>query len=179
MKTNPWTIFLDLEETLIESWSDHTWLTHKAEAIGTFIKRSLIQSAHQSKSIYHDTPRLELPRFGLMSWAVWNDADKQIFQQQLQHWIEGNLKMAFSEDLIWTMEDWAALVLKNTGLRMSQQDLFDFCNKETVLFWLRNAEHGFPHGEITLIDDAVPHNNVVTSQTRKITTVNVDKLVAG
>lgn len=170
-----WTIFLDLEKTLIESWSDHTWLTHKADAIKAFIKRTLLNS-RQRLGRQSPINTIGWPVFGLMSWAVWNDEDKHTFQQELQPWIEEQMKITFSQELILSMEDWITLVQRNARLKLSRQDLFDISSKETVLFWLRNATEGFPEGEITLIDDVVAHNNVIVSESRKITILNVDKL---
>ncbi len=158
---NQFTIFFDLEETLIESWHDHTWLTHKVERIKKFISR-----IHQENNAI---------QFGLMSWAVWNDVDKKQFQEKLQLWIEEQMKITFNEELILSIDDWCILVMREAGLRLSRQDIFDIGNKETVLFWLRNAKT-FPTGNIFLIDDAVEHNNTITSLTRNISILNVDRL---
>lgn len=170
-----WTIFLDLEETLIESWSDRTLLVNKIAAIDQFVKRTLIDS-RQTVGRRFANPPLSMPRFGLMSWAVWNDKDKKDFQDEIQLWLEEQMKIVFNQELILSMDDWITLVRRNTVMNLSRQDLFDISSKETVLFWLRNATEGFPDGEITLIDDVVDHNTVITSDSRKITILNVDKL---
>lgn len=161
MNQKQWTIFLDLEETLIESWSDRTLLLGKVNAIQRFIKTSI--------------PRLDMPKFGLMSWAVWNDTDKTEFQQEIQPWLEEQMRITFDQELILSMDEWTTLVRRNTVLKLARQDLFDF-GKESLLFWLRNATKDFPDGEIALIDDAVEHNNVIQTNSRKITIINVDKL---
>lgn len=175
MEQKQWTIFLDLEETLIESWSDRTLLIPKVKLIEKFIQFKLKESRQMLGRRFANPP-LTMPQFGIMSWAIWNDADKREFQQEIQLWLEEKMRITFRQDLILSMDDWALLVMKHTGLKLSRQDIFDFCSKETVLFWLRNATQGFPEGEITLIDDAVTHNNVIISGTRKINIMNVDKL---
>lgn len=161
-----WTIFLDLEETLIESWSDHTLLVNKIVKINRFVNKTLVETKQP----------LSVPRFGLMSWAVYNDKDKRQFQEELQPWLEEQMQITFSNELILSIDDWISLVMNNCGILLSREDIFDLSDKETILFWLRNAKKGFPTGHIILIDDVVKHNNVIISDSRKITILNVDKL---
>jgi len=155
------TIFLDLEETLIESWDIPDWLPDNAEAIKTFI-----QSLHGPA------------QFGIMSWAIWNERDREAFIKKLMCPIEDGLGIEFQNSLILTMEDWAQLVLSQSGLRVAYDEVAHF-GKETILFWLRHAKD-FPKGEIFLIDDTVEHNDCIISleKTRKITMKNVKKMVA-
>ena len=174
MNQKQWTIFLDLEETLIESWSDRTLLVNNVAAIDRHIKDKLKESRQLIGRRFTNSP-LMMPRFGLMSWAVWDDKDKTEFQQEIQPWLEEQMRITFSQELIVSMDEWTTLVRRNTVLKLTRQDLFDF-GKESLMFWLRNATNDFPEGEITLIDDAVEHNNIIQTNSRKITILNVDEL---
>jgi len=163
MKTT--TVFLDLEETVIESWNNPDWLSLKADII-----REVINVLKRENTTV---------QLGLMSWAVWDDADKKVFNKKLREPIEQSLKLEFSDDLILSMDDWIQLVMVNSGMRLSRADVHDLSSKETILFWLRDAKHDFPTGSIILIDDAIKHDDCIISPEgdRKITMKNIDNLV--
>lgn len=169
MKTQPITIFFDLEETLIESWEQPNWLSDNAEAIKTFIK--IMYSAYKTPSV----------QFGIMSWAIYDADEKDQFKRRFAETIEDGLGIKLQDDLILSMDDWMSLVMRSSGLRISRDEIFEMANKETILFWLLKASAAdFPTGKIYLIDDAVGHNDFMESieHDREIRLLNIKVLRA-
>jgi len=97
------------------------------------------------------------PVLGLMSWAVWNDDDKKVFNEKLRPAIEEALGMTFADELVWSMDDWSWHINRSTGKRVSRDDLFDMFGKQEVLFVLSRHSHNFNRQKVFLVDDAVEH----------------------
>ena len=131
-------LFLDLEETLIDSW-DNGWLLPANIAC---IRKKFADKA---------------PIVGLMSWAVWNLVDKQTFNKKMRKELENALGVPFNDNFIWSMSDWADKLLQFNGKKISQQDLFDCFSKHEVLFMLSRTHPEFKRHNVVLIDDAVEH----------------------
>lgn len=114
-------ILLDLEQTVIPSWDDR-WLDPTAI--------TKINATIASMGLKHFS-------LGLMSWAVWNDADIQVFREDLQKPLEDALGASF--ELVWGMPQWAEEVFKMTNRRVTMEDLFDMMGKHEVLMACRNS----------------------------------------
>jgi hypothetical protein len=153
-------LFLDLEETLIDSWSNTLMLPSKLKLIQRMF-------AHL------------VPTVGLMSWAVYHDADKVVFNDTLRADLEEALGMTFSDDLVWSMDDWAKQLFAYSGKKVSRDDLFDCFSKHEVLFMLSRVHPAFRNQEVFLVDDAVEHelswHSKVNNSTVKV--LNVDELL--
>jgi len=105
------TVFLDLEETVIESWNNPDWLSLKVDII-----REVINVLKRENTTV---------QLGLMSWAVFDDADKETFNRRFRGHIEDALQLEFSDDLILSMDDWIQLVMMNSGMRLSRAVRFN------------------------------------------------------
>lgn len=152
---NPF-VFLDLEDTVIKEWSSNpTFLIENLRKIDVFLNG---RDIHFKASNYTSpaTPMQNL-KLGLMSWAVWNSDDKEMFNQELRPVLELNLKRKFDEDLIWSMDDWANELLKCSGKKLSREDLFDIFGKPEMLTNLARKHERFRNSTIFLIDDAYEH----------------------
>jgi len=153
-------VFLDLEETVIQDWSSLEALTANILKIERYLNGYDIVIPPLKKggeeTISPATPILNL-RLGLMSWAVWNDIDKQRFKAKIQPWLEPLIKRQFDEDLIFSMTDWARLVREATGKQLSQDDMFDLFGKPEVLWTLMCKHKMFYHSTVWLVDDAYEH----------------------
>jgi hypothetical protein len=133
---------LDLEGTVIKSWEDPTWIS-----VGENVRKYVTGE-------WLGPPGEGLARLGLMSWAVYNDRDKAIFNKSIRPWLEERINKKFDDDLILSMDDWADRVFEATNCKVSREDMFDVCKKEDVLFKLR--KHPMFHHTCTfLLDDAV------------------------
>ena len=154
-------VFLDLEETVIDEWGQWNYLPRNIIAIARFLKN-------------HPDCRL-----GLMSWAVWNDADKNKFSDMLLGDLTQMLDKQFDPSLVWSMDEWADELFKDTGLRVVRQDLYDCFGKPEVLFRLARKHPLFAGQEVVLIDDAYPHEMTITVPTTECTVkfLDIRKLV--
>lgn len=121
MNTKKPLILLDLEQTVIPSWNDR-WIDPLA------ITKILATVANQ---------RIKDFSLGLMSWAVWDDADIQVFREELQKPLEDALGAPF--ELVWGMPQWAEEVFLTTRRKVSIHDLFDMMGKHEVLMACRSS----------------------------------------
>lgn len=132
-------LFLDLEETLIDNW-DNGWLLPANIAC---IRKKFTD---------------KVPIVGLMSWAVWNLADKESFNKRMRKELESSLGMQFNDKFVWSMTDWADMLFQFNSKKVSQQDLFDCFSKHEVLFMLSRVHPGFNRQEVVLVDDTIEHD---------------------
>jgi hypothetical protein len=146
-----WIVLVDLEETLIKSWYDQEWVS-----AGFNVKKFLDGSWLGEPSKFQG-------RMGLMSWAVVGEHDKQIFNTKLRPWLEEQLDFKFSDELVLSMDDWAAKVFEASKCRVSIDDMYDVCKKEDVLFKLRKHPM-FEHACTWLLDDAVAKSEFIECQ---------------
>ena len=76
----PTLVLLDLEETVVDDWQSRNFLFHKMERVKRFLE--------QFKPF----------TLGLMSWAVYDDADLRVFHDELE--AENSLNLLFVFKLI-------------------------------------------------------------------------------
>lgn len=133
-------VLLDLEETLIDTWSTRNFLHYNAERIR---QAGILTLA---------------ARVGFMSWAVCDAADSRIVIDELLIPIEETLGVKIDRMLPMSMQEYGADVLSFRNLRLSLEDMYDVFKKEEVLLALIRKNPAFIDHEIVLIDDAVDHN---------------------
>lgn len=133
-------VFLDLEETLIDNWENGWLLLRKIKAI-----RDLCAPFDA--------------KVGLMSWAVWDEKDKAKFNSELRPELEKALGMKFSDEFVWSMDDWAKQLLVFHGKKdFLVRICLTFFGKEEVLFMLSRCHPAFKGHTVILFDDTVEDN---------------------
>ena len=149
--------FFDLEETLITNWHDP--LLCNVQKVKKFIADNNIKQA------------------GIFSWAVWNQADVDVFNKTLKTWLESVFGIDFTE--VVPKETAVITVCIAKGLR---------CNDSTDV--IDTASIFGKHGIFTewclatqrdcvcvLLDDVVPDRMTVDHATGVVVQlVNVDRL---
>lgn len=152
-------VFLDLEETLVDDWNSGLFMPRHMDCVKEFL-------ANRPGA-----------RVGLMSWAVWDERDKERFRKEFQPDLERNLNCTF--ELVWSMDDWAEELFKHSKKRLSRDDLFDMFGKHEVLFMLCRTHPLFRGEDVFLVDDAVEHNLSVKSVANLslLTFLNVNALL--
>jgi hypothetical protein len=133
-------ILLDLEETVIEDWSNMSLMPRECMAI-----RSFLRTCHPGATI------------GLMSWAVWHDKDKALFNKHLRDELEAVLEVKFSDEWLLSMDDWAKMLFHHCKKKLSRDDLFDCFGKQEVLFLASRFVPAFKDQFVLLVDDVVEH----------------------
>ncbi len=94
---------------------------------------------------------------GLMSWAVWNDKDKALFNKHLRDELEAVLEVQFSDEWVLSMDDWSDMLFKHCKKKLSRDDLFDCFGKQEVLFLASRFVPAFKDQFVLLVDDVVEH----------------------
>lgn len=157
---HPVIIFLDLEETLIDNWENGWLLPEKVNAI-----RAMCAPFNA--------------KVGLMSWAVWDESDKVKFNTNLRLELEEALGAKFSDDFVWSMDDWAKQLLEFQGKSVSRKDLFDIFGKHEVLFMVSRCHPAFKGHNVILFDDAVEDNLSWHSKANdcKVLICNINEIV--
>lgn len=133
-------VLLDLEQTLIEDWSNPV-LQHEA-----------------NPSLLPWFKSLGDFQAGLLSFAVWNEEDLKVFNRNLREPLEQTFGFQFQNDLIFLKDD--LLTRFRIWLNMpflDQSDFSDFFNKRRSMedLWLHEFQQ--PHTRLILLDDTVPN----------------------
>ena len=153
-------VFLDLEQTLIDNWENGWLLPEKIKVI-----RGLCAPFDA--------------KVGLMSWAVWDENDKAKFNSELRPELEKALGMKFSDEFVWSMDDWAKQLFEFRGKKISREDLFDIFGKEEVLFMLSRCHPAFKGHTVILFDDVVENKLSCHSKMNdcEVLIYNIDEIV--
>lgn len=145
--------FFDLEETLIQSWRDPL-LVHFAD-MRDLIERERIEVAH------------------IFSFAIYNKADKLVFERELQPVLEAALRIKIAS---WvSVEELCSQSLRNTRTQWSIHEYVSVWGKvrafeDHVLF------QGL-HGHAILVDDVVPDEIKINRKTGLVTEmINVESI---
>lgn len=133
-------VLADLEETLIKDWSEPVVLPARVE----IIKNHLLHN-----------PQAEL---GLMSWAVWDSRDLDVFNRTLRTEIEERLEHRFCERWMLSMDGWAQEMMVHGRKRLDRDEMFDLFGKEDVFLIMARRHPEWAGREVFLFDDAVPHS---------------------
>lgn len=151
------TVFLDLEDTVIDDINSATILDQRCSEIRRVLE--------------HIRP----DRIGVMSWAIWNDAEKEAFMRSCtKSRIEDHIGHEFDPDLVWSMADFRKHVLATSGKNFSQDDLFDLFGKEECLNLL--FRKNFFTEDVVLIDDTVSHQLVTEFNGLRLVFLNAKRL---
>lgn len=148
-------VFLDLEETIIDTWQDGNILGHGVDRICEFINGK--DKWFQNNTILAPATPLLNMKLGLMSWAVWDHKDKEAFNTRFRPHLEQLLDCKFDDRFVLSMDDWAQLIFRHFNKKFSRQDLFDIFSKPEVLFALARTNPDFHKSTVFLIDDAYEH----------------------
>lgn len=153
-------ILFDLEETLIDSWDQRNLLVENVEKI----KEQLIGELGSNL------------RFGIFSWAIWNEDDREDFNQTLRGPLEEALGIKFDPEMIFSMQSIADLILKFRRKKLSIEDVFDLFGKEECLLTLHRFNH-FNCETVALVDDRVDHGLFFESlRERRMAFINITEL---
>jgi len=144
-------LFLDLEGTIIDSWSDRNILHSKID----YIKKCLI---HQRKNIFSDN----ITELGLFSYAIDDIDDLITFKIKLQQTIEHELDLKFNPNYILTKKKIQQLYTKVKKIHFKDySDFNDFCGDKMMTFF--SIAHSLLESSVSnaiLIDDAVGNANM-------------------
>lgn len=133
-------IFFDLEQTLIPDWTED--------------RETLIPLVHVCLRdwIFDQFPFTA----GLLSFAVWNDADVIEFNKEIRPMIEEHLHFKFSDEWIITrdeVKDW--MNLWNHTPFMDADDNASTFKKEGIMTAIWKHKFKEPNTRIILLDDTV------------------------
>lgn len=159
-------ILLDLEETVVEDWASMSLMPRECTVLRRFFRE-----CHPGAT------------FGLMSWAVWDDRDKSLFNKHLREELEGVLELKFSDEWVLSMDDWAEMLFLHCKKKLSRDDLFDCFGKQEVLFLASRFVPAFKDQFVMLVDDVVedglqwnsPQNNCTVTMENVKKTVERDE----
>lgn len=148
-------VFLDLEETVIDSWGSGLLINIQKV-------RSWLQQFGSKKPVH------------IFSFAVWDQQDQQEFEQRLR----APLEQALDTHVITvpSVEDLAREHFRVTGTRWeSVTDFISHVGKPGGFeFW---AEHRFTGSHCVLLDDVVPNKTVTNHDTNTVVElVNIKRL---
>lgn len=129
-------VLADLEQTLIESWDQPVLMPHRAGMVRDFL------AAH---------PDAEL---GLMSWAVYDDRDMDIFRRQMAPDLEQFLGRSWCRRWTLSLDQWGQELSRATNKFLPRQELFDIFGKAEVFLALGRAHPEWVARQIVLFDDA-------------------------
>jgi hypothetical protein len=154
-------VFLDLEQTVINCWDDQSLILRHIEKIKHWLSENNLDV-----------------KLGLMSWAVWDENDKNLFNIHIRPRLEEALGKSFNDSFVLSMDDFASKILECCGKMISRDDMFDMFNKETTLFTLTRSHPMFKFEHVFLIDDAVEHglNWESTNNHCHCTILNITKM---
>lgn len=147
-------VFLDLEETVIDSWGS-----------GLLVNTEKVKNWLQNRNAKH---------VHIFSFAVWNDKDKQDFDRDFRNVLERVFDVTILT--VPSVEELAHEHFRATGTRWeSVTDFISHVGKPGGFeFW---AEHRFAGDHCVLLDDVVPNKTVINHDNGTvIELVNITKL---
>ena len=128
------TVFLDLEETVIDSWD--SGLLVNSGKVRDFLQQNSVKSVH------------------IFSFAIWTDKDKVDFDKRLRPF----LKRALSTDfrMVPSVEDMMKVDTAITGVHFdSITDFLSIRGKQGA--FMSFCKHHFDRKHNVLVDDVVPN----------------------
>ncbi len=140
-------LFLDLENTVIDSW-DNLIILNNPEV-------------HKNiKSISPD-------KVGIFSFAIWNEADKDKFFLSLMNSLNQLYNIQIDPNLVYSLEEVKQAVAGN--IKLSNNDFIKCFGKD--LAFIKFSRDKFIGHDLYLIDDLVEFTNIETDSI-KITLLN-------
>lgn len=149
-------IFLDLEETIIESW-DNPLLTNISKV------KAFIHNQQKEK---------EFKVISIFSFAIWNDIDRAVFHQSIKDSIETALDVRVEQ--VISVKQISELFNKVHKLHLSTTDVISILGKSNAFFeWCKFSETL----NCCLIDDVVANEILFNKDSgRLLETININKL---
>lgn len=134
--------FFDLEETLIESWTNRTLVNFRY--IQSFIKDHNVKDVH------------------LFSFAVWNDEDKDYFNKRIKQELEDIYNIKFVS--VPSVLDMIEVDTEYTGIRYDSMTDFILIAGKVGAFksWVYSKH---PNQSAILLDDIVPNLDILNRDT--------------
>ena len=150
-------VLLDLEETLIESFT----LSH-------ILPYNIAKVEHFLSTLEGDT------KLGLMSWAIWewSQVEKALFDEVSEQLTAKGITQEFDPDFLLTIKDWEHFLQDAIGSTKVPLAI----DKPELLFRARSSKAFNPYTNVFLIDDMVEHNLVVTSKHITLTVLNISSM---
>lgn len=133
-------VLADLEETLIQDWSNPVMVPDRLDIVRQHLMK-------------HPTAQL-----GLMSWAVWDDRDMDVFNRKLRPMLEEALNHVFCSRWTLSMDGWAQEMLHHGRKKLDRDEMFDLFGKEDVFLTMARRHPEWVDQTVFLFDDAVPHS---------------------
>lgn len=148
-------IFLDLEETVIDSWQS-----------GMLIRSSQVRDFLKEQNATNVT---------IFSFAVWDSNDQQVFDKQHRRALQKSLDTGIV--LVPTVQDFMAADTKLTGVNW-HGDVTEFiCLRGKVGAFINWCKLHHPTTNCLLVDDIVPNMDIIDHDTNTtIKFINVNKL---
>ena len=153
-------VFLDLEETIIESWGNPVLVNH--QRINKFLKK------------------LDITHVGIFSFAIWDENDKRNFDRfGIKDTIENALEVRINNVL--TIPDIAKEVFWKQGMVISINEFITIWGKQRAFIDWAMMQPRFDEGdmEFILIDDVVQNLTILDRDSNgsfKITLFNVENI---
>lgn len=141
----PHKMFLDLEQTLIESW-DKPYLIHIKQV------EDLIKSYKNLSNV----------SFHIFSYAIWDEYDKTIFECEMKQRIEDQYGITISTWL--SVQEMQKICGDYLRICMDQGDFFGFMKKEIAFPIICNSQ--FRDTNCILLDDVVRASKITDDLTR-------------
>lgn len=137
-------IFLDLEDTVIDTWDSMLLLPSACERI-----MKMINDAN-----------FKPEAFGIFSFAIRDRADIDKFDKELRSRLEKIIGWTFDDQFIWStdyMKDIIATNLRLNRSKFSDNDFFDFFKKDSAFI---ECAKFHSNKDMWLFDDAVTPTHV-------------------
>lgn len=150
-------LLLDLEETVIDVWSDHGFCSfNNTEPVRQFIKNG------------------GFSKVGVLSFAIWNDTDLETFDRHLRSELEELFEIRFTTSLIFSVDNLRKEFRKNGLSFEDTSEFLQVCKKDFTFFKILQSDR-FRNCDVTLLDDMVP-DAILTFPDRVGRMVNVINL---
>lgn len=149
-------VLFDLEETLIEDWSNPILLIDQIPRLTRWINK------HKPF------------RAGLLSMAVWEDRDVAKFNRRLRPFIEETFGFTFEDELIFTRDrllEWTRETLKMPFLDADDFTAFNKKPEMIMEVWRRIRK---PRQRLVFLDDTVENLTIIANDVVDCTLVMVD-----
>lgn len=153
-------VFLDLEETIIESWDNPIIMNHKK--ISKFLRN------------------LDITHVGIFSFAIWNDEDKVNFERfEIKQMIEQSLQVFVGKVL--TVPEMADEVFWKQGTVIEPMEFIQLWGKQRAFLDWAMMQPRFDEGEqeFILIDDVVSNVTLIDDNHGgdfRVKTININSL---
>jgi hypothetical protein len=151
-------VLFDLELTLFDAWDSFVPMNERS--VSLFVSQ-LPEDA----------------QFGLYSWAVYGQEDKDHFVSEEQEWVERMFGFTFDAEYLYTLDDMMGMVHSVTkDDPLTRKQFFDRYNKESSMSELLNHP-AFKNKHLYLVDDTVTNKEVFNKANNcRVTFVQVNDL---